>query len=153
MHLTGRGSCEDWHSNLWWSVTLSNLAGSERGGCSQKFWSLAPTGRFVTACWTFVAGFTKDNWLTQETSFTYFNLHFWWQVHTPGLISFFCESLGVVGTTFTTTEFTSIFGEKKCSLSLLVSVACSRPAVLSVKPLHSNCHLHDCWPWLVGMKS
>ena len=28
----------------------------------------------------------------------------------------------------------------------LLSVVCSRPAVVSVTWLDSNCHLYDCWP-------
>ena len=32
--LSGRGSWEDWHSSLWWLVTLSGLAWSERKECN-----------------------------------------------------------------------------------------------------------------------
>ena len=28
----------------------------------------------------------------------------------------------------------------------LLSVVCSRPAVVAVTWLHNNCHLYDCWP-------
>ena len=28
----------------------------------------------------------------------------------------------------------------------LLSVECSRPAVVAVTWLHNNCHLYDCWP-------
>ena len=28
----------------------------------------------------------------------------------------------------------------------LLSVVCSRPAVVSVTWLHNSCHLYDCWP-------
>ena len=35
---------------------------------------------------------------------------------------------------------------QKCSLSVCVLKLGSRPAVVPVTCLHSNCHLYDCWP-------